>query len=49
MRHGNAAFMGHEKEPPSARGGRRGGKQPPVHSHSKRPHRKIGGGKRGKK
>ena len=39
-------FMGHEKEPPSAHGKKGKGKHPPVHSHSKRPHRKVGRGKR---
>ena len=38
MRHGIAAFMGHEKEPPK-KGPHAGGKQPPMHSHSARPHR----------
>lgn len=42
-------YMGHEKEPPNARGGKGGGgKNPPMHSHSAKPHRKVMT-KRGKK
>jgi hypothetical protein len=40
-KHSNAMFMGHEKEPPT-KGPHSGGKQPPMHSHSARPHRKGG-------
>lgn len=39
-------YMGHEKEAKRGHPARDGGKQPPVHSHSKKPHRKITPGKR---
>jgi len=44
-------FAGHEKEPKSFHGGKgRGGKHPPMHSHSAKPHRKVMAGKgRGKR
>jgi hypothetical protein len=34
-------FAGQEKEPPTMNGPKAGGKQPPVHSHSAMPKRKI--------
>jgi hypothetical protein len=39
-------YAGHEKEPPSAHGGKKGGKTPPMHSHSARPKRHMKGGGR---
>lgn len=43
-------YDGHDKEPKSLFGGRGAhGKQPPVHSHSARHHRKIHASKRGRK
>ena len=35
--------MGHEKEPPQPHGPKEGGKQPPIHSHSHKPKRKMKG------
>lgn len=34
-------FMGHDKEPPQPNGPKVRGKNPPVHSHSAQPKRKI--------
>ena len=40
-KHGNAPYMGFEKEPPQPHGPKVGGKAPVVHSHSMKPHRKV--------
>jgi hypothetical protein len=39
-------FAGHEKEPPSKHGGGKGGKHPPIHSHSARPKRHLKTGRK---